>query len=401
MANQFSPEIEEFRQDVRQFVRERLPDDIRQRWLETPNVLFANRADTQRWMKILYERRWAVPTWSKEHGGPGWDAMRRYVFEIETSIAGAPPPPNAGPRMIGPVLMQYGSDWQKERFLPRIASCEDYWCQGYSEPSSGSDLAALGLKAERVGDEYVINGSKIWTTVAHEADWMFALTRTDSSGRKQEGITFLLIDMKTPGITVRPLPYMTGVHEFNQVFFDDVRTPVECLVGREGQGWEIAKYLLEYERGGNFLSGRIRAQLDRARRAAEWALADGGCMWDDPAFRQRYAELEARAKSVAWTELRILDRVARGERPGTNASYLKLLGAEMSKDATELAMMAVGYEANFSAARLEALGGNAEPLRPDGALNASDRYFDHRANSIMGGTNEVQRSVIAKQGLGL
>ncbi len=390
------PELEDFRQEVRGFIRDNLPADVRERWLESPTVLFANRSDTVRWQKILHGRGWSVPTWPVEHGGPGWDVMQRYVFEIETAIAGAPPPPNAGPRMIGPVLMAYGSPEQKARFLPRIASADDYWCQGYSEPNSGSDLAALGLSARRDGDEYVLNGSKIWTTLAHEADWMFLLTRTDASGRKQDGITFLLVDMTAPGLTVRPLPYMTGVHEFNQVFFDDVRTPVSLRIGEEGQGWEIAKYLLEFERGGNFLSGRIRAQLDRARRAAAWSGVQA-----DADFRRRLADLETRAEAVAWTELRILDRASKGGRPGPEASYIKLLGAEMNKDVTELAMLAAGYAAHFGERSREAGPSNLVPLAPDTAMNAADRYFDHRANSIMGGANEVQHDVIAKRMLGL
>jgi len=395
MENSLPGDLEAFRAELRAFIRENLPEDIRARWLETPNVLFANREDTTRWQKILHGRGWSVPTWPEQYGGPGWDVMRRYVFEIETALAGAPPPPNAGPRMIGPVLMQYGSPEQKARFLPRIASADDYWCQGYSEPGSGSDLAALSLKARREGDDYVLDGSKIWTTVAHEADWMFALTRTDASGRKQDGVTFLLIDMKAPGLTVRPLPYISGVHEFNQVFFDGVRTPVSLRVGEEGQGWEIAKYLLEFERGGNFLSGRIRAGLDRAIRAAAW----GGAA-DDPDFQRRRAELEVRATATAWTELRILDRAAKGGRPGAASSYIKLLGAELNKDAPELAMQAVGYAANYG--RISEAGLNATgALAPLSAMNAADRYFNHRANSIMGGTNEVQRDVIAKRMLGL
>ncbi|MEQ9121680.1 MAG: acyl-CoA dehydrogenase family protein [Alphaproteobacteria bacterium] len=395
MDARLPPDLEAFRLEVRRFLAAHLPADIRARWLETPNVLFAPRADTERWQRILHERGWSVPTWPVEHGGPGWDVMRRYVFEIETALAGAPPPPNAGPRMIGPVLMRYGTPEQKARFLPRIASAEDYWCQGYSEPGSGSDLAALSMRAVRDGADYVVNGSKIWTTVAHEADLMFALTRTDATGRKQDGVTFLLFDMRAPGLSVRPLPYMTGVHEFNQVFFDDVRTPVAMRVGEEGQGWEIAKYLLEFERGGNFLSGRIRAALDRARRAAEWSGA-----WSDGDYRRRHADLETRAEAVAWTELRILDAASKGGRPGAGASYIKLLGAEMNKDATELAMRALGYEGGWGHASAGPAD-NRPPLGPAAATNASDRYFNHRANSIMGGTNEVQHDVIAKRMLGL
>ena len=390
MDARLPPELDAFRLEIRAFLAEALPEDIRARWIESPNVLFADRADTVRWQKILHGRGWSVPTWPVAHGGPGWDIMQRYVFEIETALAGAPPPPNAGPRMIGPVLMQYGNAEQKARFLLRIVSADDYWCQGYSEPVSGSDLAALSLRAEKDGDGYMLNGSKIWTTVAHEADFMFLLVRTDTSGRKQEGVSFLLVDMNAPGLTVRPLPYLTGVHEFNQVFFDDVRTPAKMLVGAEGQGWEIAKYLLEFERGGNFLSGRIRAALGRARRAAEWS-----GVWQDHNFRRRHADLEIRAETVAWTELRILDKAAKDGRPGASSSYIKLLGAEMNKDVTELAMQAAGYAGHWGNKSI------ANDLGPPSALNASERYFNHRANSIMGGSNEIQRSIIAKQLLGL
>ena len=399
MENQISSELESFQQEVRAFIKDHLPGDIRNRWLESPNVLFANRSDTVRWMKILHTRGWSVPTWPEQYGGPGWNIMQRYIFEIELAAAGAPPPPNAGPRMIGPVLMQYGTAEQKARFLPPIVSADDYWCQGYSEPGSGSDLAALSLKAVKDGNDYVLSGSKIWTTLAHEADWMFLLARTDNSGRKQDGITFLIIDMKNPGLTVRPLPYMTGVREFNQVFFDEVRTPISLRIGAEGQGWEIAKYLLEFERGGNFLSGRIRAALDRVRRAACWARDGERPVWERDDFRRRFNDLAARSETVAWTELRMLDLAAKGGRPGPESSYIKLLGAEMNKDVTELAMEAVGYAAHYGRVS-ETLATNA-PLAPDTAMNAADRYFNHRANSIMGGTNEVQHDVIAKRGLGL
>lgn len=390
-----------FADEVRSFVRDRLPEDIRQRWAETANVLFAPRADTARWTGILHARGWAAPSWPAEHGGPGWSVARRFLFETETAKSGAPPLQNQGLKMIGPVLMAYGNDAQKRHFLPRIVTAEDYWCQGYSEPGSGSDLASLGMRCVPDGDDYRVTGSKIWTTCGHEADWIFCLVRTDTKGRKQEGITFLLIDMTSPGITVRPLTFMTGVHEFNQVFFDDVRVPQANRVGREGQGWEIAKYLLEYERGGSFLSHRVLGQLERVRRAAGWATLNGRPMAEDHAFRQRLAEIETRTEAMCWTEMRLLDRVARGERPGAESSITKLLGADMQQAVTELTLDVVGPYAHLLAEPAEAFGANLEPVAPDLAQNASSRYFNHRANSIMGGTNEVQHGILAKAVLGL
>ena len=385
-----------FAEEVRAFVRDRLPADIRAGWADTANVLFAPREPTVRWTKILHERGWSAPIWPREHGGPGWSVIQRFIFETETAIGGAPPLQNQGLKMVGPVIMAYGTEAQKRRFLPRIVSADDYWCQGYSEPNSGSDLAALGMRAVRDGDEYVVDGSKLWTTCAHEADWIFCLVRTDASGRKQEGITFLLIDMRSPGITVRPLPFMTGVHEFNETFFEGVRVPVANRVGEEGQGWAIAKYLLEHERGGAFLSHRVRAHLDRVRRAANWAEQDGARLAEDPAFRRRISELEMELEAMAWTELRLLDRVARGERPGAESSITKLLGAKLHHAVTELGMQVAGPYAALIADPAEGLGSNLESVAPDLIRTASARYFNHRANSIMGGTDEVQRTVLAK-----
>ena len=397
----FSPEERAFAEEVRDFVRSDLPEDIRARWAETANVLFASRSDTARWTKILHARGWSAPNWPREHGGPGWSVAQRFLFDTEMALGGAPPLQNQGLKMIGPVLMAFGTPEQQRRFLPRIAAADDYWCQGYSEPGSGSDLASLNMRAVPDGDHYVVNGSKIWTTCAHEADWIFCLVRTDAGGRKQEGIAFLLIEMTRPGITVRPLPFLGGQHEFNQVFFDDVRVPQAQRVGREGQGWEIAKYLLEYERGGSFLSHRVRAHLARVRRAAAWATENGRPVADSEVFRRRLAALDMEVEAMSWTEMRLLDRVARGDRPGAESSITKLLGARLHHAATELAMEAIGPCALLLAEPAEALVANVEPVAPDLAGNASARYFNHRANSIMGGTDEVQRSVLAKGMLGL
>ncbi|MFN4088373.1 MAG: acyl-CoA dehydrogenase family protein [Alphaproteobacteria bacterium] len=397
----FSADERGFAEEVRTFVRTNLPADIRARWAETANVLFASRGDTVRWTKILHGRGWSAPNWPREHGGPGWSVAQRFLFDTEMALGGAPPLQNQGLKMIGPVLMAFGTAEQQRRFLPRIAAADDYWCQGYSEPGSGSDLASLSMRAVPAGDDYLVDGSKIWTTCAHEADWIFCLVRTDGSGRKQEGITFLLIDMRSPGIVIRPLPFLGGQHEFNQVFFDGVRVPQANRVGREGQGWEIAKYLLEYERGGAFLSHRVRAHIARVRRAARWAVQNGRPIADDGAFGRRLADIETSVDAMSWTEMRLLDRVARGDRPGPESSITKLLGARLHLEATELAMEAVGPLAVLLAEPAEGLASNLEPPAPDLARNASARYFNHRANSIMGGTDEVQRSVLAKGMLGL
>ncbi|MCB9930866.1 MAG: acyl-CoA dehydrogenase family protein [Alphaproteobacteria bacterium] len=396
MDMQFTAADLAFRDEVRAFLATELPDDIRERW-QNGSLIFPDRDDAVRWQKILHRKGWIAPNWPKEHGGPGWTVSQKFIFETEMAEAGAPPVIPLGLRMVGPVIMRYGTPEQKARFLPRILATDDYWCQGYSEPGSGSDLASLKTRAEKDGDDYVINGSKIWTTHAHFADWMFALVRTSTEGKPQQGITFLLIPMTTPGIEIRPLITLGGHHEVNQVFFTDVRVPQANRVGEENDGWTVAKYLLEFERGGNFYTGRINVNLARLRK-----LAERNGVADDPAFAKRLAELEVEAEAVSVSELRMLSSLTTGQNPGASASIIKLRGSEATQKATEMIMDAAGlYALPFE--QLEtAVGGDNEPpvAAPDEASSAG-RYYGFRAATIFGGSSEVQRNILAKLSLGL
>ena len=396
MDMQFSDADLAFRDEVRDFLATELPDDIRQRWVDG-SLIFPDRDDAVRWQKILHKKGWIAPNWPEEHGGPGWTVSQKFIFETESAEAGAPPVIPLGLRMVGPVIMRYGTDEQKAHFLPRILATDDYWCQGYSEPGSGSDLASLKTRAVPDGDDYVINGSKIWTTHAHFADWMFALVRTSTEGKPQQGITFLLIPMDTPGIEIRPLITLGGHHEVNQVFFTDVRVPQANRVGEENDGWTVAKYLLEFERGGNFYTGRINVNLARLRKLAK----ANGCE-DDPAFRKRLAELEVEANAVSVSELRMLSSLTTGQNPGASASIIKLRGSEATQKATEMIMDAAGVYALPFEQLEQAVDGTNEPgvATPDEA-SAAGRYYGFRAATIFGGSSEVQRNILAKVSLGL
>ena len=386
-----------FRDEVREFLAGELPDDIRDRWVGT-TAIFPDFEDGVRWQKILHRKGWVAPMWPVEWGGTGWSTTRKYIFEYETAVAGAPPINPLNYRMIGPVLMRFGTEAQKLRHLPRILASEEAWCQGYSEPSSGSDLASLGCRGDRDGDHYVVDGSKIWTTYAHKSDWMFCLVRTGREARKQDGISFLLIDMTTPGIEVRPLITLAGDHEINQVFFTGVRVPATNLVGGEGRGWEVAKYLLEFERGGNFATGRLKLNLERVRRIASAAGADRS-----GDFRRRLAEAEIAFESVSLAELRELSRLKVGQNPGNAASTIKLANANITQLLTELGVEAAGPDAAaLPSEQLAAfMGPNEPPPWTAGEAAASGRYFNHRAISIMGGSNEIQHDILAKRALGL
>ena len=383
---------EEFLATVRVWLKENLPDDIRERWLNG-SVLFTEPADAIRWQRILHARGWAAPHWPVEYGGPGWSVARQYAFEMACARAGAPPVMATGTHMIGPVLMKFGTPEQKARFLPRVLACDDYWCQGYSEPGSGSELASLSTRAGRDGGEYVINGSKIWTSHAHAADWMFALVRTSTEGKPQAGISFLMLPMDTPGLTVRPLITIGNDHELNQVFFDDVRAPAEYLVGQENDGWTVAKYLLEFERGGNFYGGWLVANLVRLRTLANLSGAD-----QDPAFVHRMAEAEIEAETIAMGSLRLLSRLTAGGNPGPESSAAKQRGSEVNQLVTELTMMAAG---EYAAPQSPFDSLNAPGPHLPEEVDAANRYFEARAISIMGGSSEVQKNILAKLVLGL
>lgn len=404
------PEHEAFRDEVRAFLDARLDEDLKRAGRLGTSV-YADYDVTMRWHRILYEKGWLVPSWPEEYGGTGWDLTRQYIFASELSKAGAPALSPMGVGMIGPALIGYGTQAQKDYYLPRILSGEDFWCQGYSEPGSGSDLASLQMKAEDRGDHFVLNGSKIWTTHANYANRIFNLVRTDGSGKPQEGITFLLVDMDQPGVTVDPLIMLTGEHIQNQVFFEDVKVPKENVVGEIGKGWTVAKYLLQFERGNAYAPG-LYARLGRIRAgAAEEQDGTGERLADDPAFMARLAAAEVEVAALEFTEHRILSALSAGDPPGAESSMLKTRGTEVSQLLTELAIEAAAFHGQPFQPQYTAPGGpvpgapardgNLPPVGPERWVTAVPKYLNDRAGSIYAGSNEIQRNIMAKAVLGL
>jgi alkylation response protein AidB-like acyl-CoA dehydrogenase len=399
MDSSFSPAELAFRDEVRAFIRGQLPEDLA---AKVRQGLEMNKDDYRRWMMILGKQGWLCTNWPESAGGPGWSVAQKYIFEEEVATSACPELVPFGSRMVGPVLLRYGTPEQKAQHLPGILSGETLWCQGYSEPGAGSDLAALSCSAVKDGDDYIINGSKIWTTQAHIADWMFALVRTSKGEKKQEGITCLLIPMDSPGLEVRPLIKLDGRHKFNQEFFQDVRVSQANRVGEEGQGWAIAKYLLGHERSNGAGVAGARMMVDLLKKIALDQQADGGALAEDPAFRNRIADLEMQLSTLQFTSLRALAGAsADKEIKPEAAAGLKLGMAEIRKSISEACMDAGGYSAmpyNQNAIRF---GWNEEPVGPDYLFKMAPDYFEYRARSIAGGSNEVQKNVIAKRVLGL
>jgi alkylation response protein AidB-like acyl-CoA dehydrogenase len=388
----YSAEERAFRDECRGWLRAHLPAALRDKVVRYAHL---TRDDLLEWHRILAAQGWIAPAWPREWGGTGWNAVQRYIFEEECGYAGAPPLIPFGLMMCGPVLLRFGTEAQKQRFLPRIYRGDDFWCQGYSEPGSGSDLASLRTAAVRRGDRYVVNGQKTWTTMAHMADWMFCLVRTDASAaQKQEGISFLLIDMRTPGITVRPLMLMDDHHEVNEVFFDDVEVPVDHCVHDEGRGWTVAKYLLGYERMNTARIGASRRELEQLKAFAAQQRRNGRPLLDDPRFRDRLSRLEIELMALAITNLRFLDQLRGGRAPGAEVSMLKIKGTEIQQTLTEL--------------MLDAAGPMAQAVEPVEGAGDGDivhalarRYCNMRKTTIYAGSNEIQRNIIAKHALGL
>ena len=382
-----------FRDEVRAWLAGNLPADLRTKVTQYQEI---TRADMIRWHKILAAKGWAVPHWPVEWGGTGWDNTQRYIFDEEFGLAGAPGVPPFGPLMCAAVLLKFGTPEQNKRFLPRIREGDDFWVQGYSEPGSGSDLASLKTRADRQGDHYLVNGQKIWTTLGHYGDWIFCLVRTDSTSEKrQEGISFLLIDMKTPGITVRPLILMDGGHEVNEIFFENVKVPLENLVFEENKGWTVAKYLLGHERMGSARTGALRREMAALQALATRESVDGHSLMQDTRFRDRISRAEIDLDALELTARRFLDKMRiTGQPPGADVSMLKIKGTEVQQRITELMMQAVGPNAQPFVA-IE--GGTVD------AYNArmSPRYYNYRKASIYAGSNEIQRNIIAKMTLGL
>ncbi|MBK8630513.1 MAG: acyl-CoA dehydrogenase family protein [Sphingomonadales bacterium] len=392
--------LESFRVDVRDWLATNLTDDLREAARLSTSV-FSERDVALKWQAILHTKGWVAPSWPAEYGGTGWSEAQRHIFACECAFAGAPGLIPMGLRMVAPVIMKYGTPEQKAWYLPRILSGADYWCQGYSEPGSGSDLASLSLKAERDGDHYVLNGSKIWTTHAHFANKMFCLVRTNRDGRPQQGITFLLLDMDTPGIEVRPIPSIADDHDFNQVFFTDVRVPISGRLGEEDQGWSVAKYLLEFERAVAHSAGLMMALAEVRRHAETLPNGEGGVLLDTPAIARKIALLSVDVAAIEASEDAVMAKVAQGFNPGPASSLLKLQGTETAQRIQELAVELTGDYAAVSQIEARKPGSNVEAVGPDVGLTAAPRYFNGRASTIYGGSNEIQRNIIAKLVLGL
>ncbi|KQV87853.1 pimeloyl-CoA dehydrogenase large subunit [Massilia sp. Root351] len=392
----YSSEDLAFRDQVRAFLEANLPADLQQK---VRKHLRMSREDYVRWHQIVAKQGWVAPAWPVEYGGPGWNATQRHIWEEECAIAGTPAILPFGINMVAPVIMAFGNDEQKAYFLPRILSCEDWWCQGYSEPGSGSDLASLKTTAERVGDHYIVNGQKTWTTLGQHADMIFCLVRTDSTVRKQEGISFLLIDMKTPGITVRPIIMLDEDHEVNEVFFDNVKVPVANLIGKENKGWTYAKYLLGHERTGIAAVGRSKRELQFLKKVALKQLKRGKPLLDDPLFAAKVANLEIELMALETTVLRTICQ--EDQTPGPQASMLKVRGSEIQQILTELMIEALGPDAlPFDTRYLEGKSEHAVTGEDDNAPLAG-YYFNFRKTSIYGGSNEIQKNIITQMILGL
>ena len=396
----FKAEYEEFRKEVRKFINDELTEELREAGKLTASV-FSEVEYSSKWHKILYKKGWIGASWPEEYGGTGWDDMQRYIFRSECASAGAPSPTAMGLAMVGPVLMKHGTQKQKDFYLPRILSGEDFWCQGYSEPGSGSDLASLQCKAVRDGDHYLVNGTKIWTTHAQYANRIFCLVRTDNSGKPQQGITFLLIDMDTPGIEIKPIITLAGDHEVNQTFFDDVKVPVENVVGEENDGWTVAKYLLEFERGGGYAAA-LQEQARRIKSIASKERSDSGeSLLEDKNFSRVLNEVEIEVQAVLMTEHRIMSDIAERGHPGPASSILKSRGSELKQTLDELAVSAMGYYTLPLQNEARKLGSNFEVIGPDYGVTIYPQYLNNRATTIYGGSNEVQKNIMAKFVLGL
>ena len=392
-------EEQAFQTQVREFLATKMPPEIQERVRLAPS--YVPKEYTGRWQQLLYEQGWGAPGWPVEYGGTGWTPMQRYIYDSEAGKVGTPTVYLMGLALVGPVIMQFSTDEQKAHYLPRILSGEDIWCQGYSEPGSGSDLASLQTRAVRDGDEYVINGSKIWTTGAQHADRIFCLVRTADTEKRQEGISFLLFDMDDPGIKVEPIITLAGDHEVNQVFFDDVRVPVANRLGEENDGWTVAKYLLEFERGGSAYAAMVASSLGKLHEITAAEPAAGGVLGDDPAFVLKVAAAEIKQQAAEYTEHRTIAEIVQRGRPGPASSIMKVLGSETNQWVTELMVEAVHYYGAAYQPEARVPGNNIEPIGPVHAVPAVPKFLNFRASSIYGGSNEIQRNIVAKQVLGL
>ncbi len=397
----FGAEDERLRNEVRAFLQTELTNDLIEAGGRCSGM-FVDRDTARTWQQKLHRRGWGAVHWPVEYGGTGWSPAQLFIFREECARAGAPSVLNQGASLLAPALFAYANDAQKAYYLPRILSGEHYWCQGYSEPGSGSDLASLKTRAIRDGDDYVVNGSKIWTTHAHFADHIFCLVRTNVDGRPQQGISFLLIEMSTPGIRVEPIITLAGDHELNQVFFDDVRVPVENRVGDENRGWTVAKHLLEYERGSGGVAARLKASLNELKRVAAHAANGAPALIDEPAFARQLQALEIRFQALEFIELATLARLVAGQHPGSGASsQFKIASVDVEQTINTLQLEVAGYYGVPNHTRIS-LNDHDEPrVGPAHAELAGATYLTSRAASIYGGSHQIQRNIIAKSVLGL
>lgn len=387
----------DFREDARSFLEKNLPADLKHKVL---NHLRLDKDDFVRWHKIVHAQGWAGASWPTEHGGTGWSAVRQHIWSEECASAGAPVIQPFGINMVGPVIIEFGTDQQKTRYLPRILSCDDWWCQGYSEPGAGSDLASLSTRAERSGDHYIVNGQKTWTTLAQYANMIFCLVRTDPDARKQEGISFLLIDMDTPGITVRPIRMVDGEHEVNEVYFDNVKVPVENLIGQENKGWTYAKFLLGHERTNIASVGRSKRELSFLKHLAMNVEKGGRPLLEDPLFSAKVARLEIDLLALEVSVLYILSQ-SDSHNTGPEASLLKVKGTDIQQELTTLMVEAVGpYAAPFDEDYLEGTQPHSV-FNHDSAAPLTAYHLNYRKTAIYGGSTEIQQNIIARMILGL
>ncbi|MDF1484911.1 acyl-CoA dehydrogenase family protein [Ramlibacter sp. H39-3-26] len=394
----FTPEEEAFRAEVQAFLKEKLPAHIASK-VKAGHRL--SKADQDEWHALLNERGWYANHWPRQYGGPGWGPVEKFIFDTECALAGSPRIVPFGVNMLGPVLIKFGNEAQKQYWLPRILACKDWWCQGYSEPGAGSDLASVKTTAVRQGDHYIVNGQKTWTTQGQHANMIFCLVRTDREARPQAGISFLLVDMKSPGVELRPIRTLDGDHEINEVFFTDVKVPVENLVGEENKGWSCAKYLLTYERTGLAGVGFSVAAMEKLKVIAAKVHRNGKPLNQDPQFAARMARVEIDLENMKTTNLRVIAAVAGGGVPGAESSMLKICGTEIRQEILSLIRRAMGPYALPFMEEAQYAENNVPPVGPKEAATAAAHYFNYRKLSIFGGSNEIQKNIISKMILGL
>ena len=394
----FTEQQQDFQKEVRGFLDKHLDAEVSEK---VKNGISITKSESEEWHNKLNNKGWLAGPWPKEFGGQNWGVVEKFIFEEECGASGAPRIVPFGVGMLAPVLMKFGSEKQRKHWLPRMLTGEDWWCQGYSEPGSGSDLASLKTTAIKENDYYVVNGQKTWTTFAQHANMIFCLVRTSNEGKPQEGISFLLMDMNSPGIEVRPIITLDGSHEVNEIFFSDVKVPAENLVGEKNKGWTYAKYLLTHERTGNANVAISKRKIKKLRKLASETQKNGIALANDPLFASRLAQIEINLQNLEITNLRTLSSVENGEAPGAESSIIKILGSEIEQDIDNLTRKSLGKRAFINEPDAFSVGYNGPEIEPEAAAAASGKYFNHRKKSIYAGSNEIQKNIISKMMLNL